>query len=209
MNLESMGFGCVLLSPRSRVILVASSCHMLHFIFPLRLQEKRIEEKAPGRDPHVHFAGDGSTGASHTVAPQLAEVHEHRGDTQRGHQLPGCQGGPSPRTTPMEVESMAKGYDEGQGKGKGKGKGKDGKAKGKGKGTEKQDSAVKFECYRTNLNCGQWTHRWTDCWKGGGGAHGKSKDRGKSRNKVKHGKDKGKGKRHPSTDICGAEVASR
>ena len=41
---------------------------------------------------------------------------------------------------------MAKGYD----KGKEKGEGKDGKATGKGTGSEKQDSAMKFECCCSN-----------------------------------------------------------
>ena len=69
------------------------------------------------------------------------------------------------------------------------------KAKGKGKGTTKQDTAVKFEGYCSNSNCGKWGHRWTDCWKGGGGgAHGKSKDEGKGKSKDKHGKNKGEGK---------------
>ena len=52
---------------------------------------------------------------------------------------------------------------------------KDGDAKGKEKGTEKQDSAVEFEGYCSNPDCGKLGHWWTGRG-GGGGAHCKSKD---------------------------------
>ena len=89
---------------------------------------------------------------------------------------------------PMDVESMAKGQDKGKGKDR-----KDSTAKGRGKGTEKHDSIVNFEGYCSNPDCGKWDHRWTDCWKERGGAHGKGKDKGEGNSKDKQGKSKGKG----------------
>ena len=55
---------------------------------------------------------------------------------------------------------------------------------------------MKFQGYRSNRNCGKWGHKWTDCWKGGGGAHGKSNDKSKDM----HGKNQSKGKNANSMD---------
>ena len=101
----------------------------------------------------------------------LAEVHELRGDAQRGHQV---------RARPykddsMDAERMAKAYHKGKGT-------------GKGKGTQMLDSAVKFESCSSQLR--KMGPERKDCWKAGGGVHNKSRDRGRSKSKDKHDKNK-------------------
>ena len=53
---------------------------------------------------------------------------------------------------------------------------------------------MKFEGYCSNPNCGKWGHWRTDCWKEGGGVHGKGKDKDKGKSKEEQGKTKGKGR---------------
>lgn len=101
------------------------------------------------------------------------------------------------RDDPMDVSSMVmKGRDSH--KGKGKGKSKDTKAKGKQTGTAKNGKDAKFDGYCSNPNCGKWGHKWSECWKEGGGAYqapaeksakgakGKGKDKSKGKSKGKH-----------------------